>query len=151
MNRRRVLLGGLGIIGVLGLGALGLGRIGVEAKIVAVLRRRLDFLELDPDGLHTFARDQVRAVLDKRLPTWNRLRYHFVSTVAPSFMRYYRSADTRSRITRAEDSLVSTFLLSSDFFLNGSDESRLVRYVAFYNPLRPCTGDPFARPVSADS
>jgi hypothetical protein len=151
MNRRRVLLGGLGIIGVVGLGAWGFGRMGAEAEIIAVLRRRLSFLELDAEGLHLYAIDQVTAFLGKRLPTWNRLRYHFKSAVAPSFKRYYRSTDTRSRITQAEDSLVSTFLLSSDFFLNGSDESRLVRYVAFYDPLRPCTGDPFARPVSADS
>lgn len=151
MNRRRVLLAGLGVLGALGLGAWGFGRMGAEAEIIAVLRRRLSFLHLDAEGLHLYAKDQVTALLSKRLPTWNRLRYHFKSAVAPSFARYYRSADTRSRIARAEDSLVSTFLLSSDFFRNGADESRVVKYLALYDPMRACTGDPFARPAVESS
>jgi hypothetical protein len=146
INRRRFLLTGAGVVAVGGLGLWGFGRLGAEAKIVAILRRRLNFLQLDQAGLHGFARDQVGAMLNRRVPTWNRLRYHFLSAVAPSFQRYYRSADTRSRIAKAEDAFVSTYLLSSDFFINGSDESRLVRYVAFYDPGRPCS-NPFARPA----
>lgn len=146
INRRRFLLAAAGVVAVGGLGLWGFGRLGIEAKIVAILRRRLNFLQLDQAGLHRFAKDQVTAMLNKRFPTWNRLRYHFLSAVAPSFQRYYRSADTRSRIAKAEDAFVSTYLLSSDFFINGSDESRTVRYVAFYDPLRPC-GNPFARPA----
>lgn len=146
INRRRFLLGGLAAVGAAGLGVWGFGRIGLEAKIVSVLRRRLSFLQLDQEGLHRFANDQVSAIFHKRIPTWNRLRYHFLSAVAPSFQRYYRSADTRSRVDKAEDALISTYLLSSDFLINGSDESRLVRYVAFYDPLIPC-GNPFARPA----
>jgi hypothetical protein len=69
-----------------------------------------------------------------------------LSAVAPSFKRYYRSTDKRSRLARLEDSLVSTYLLSSDFFLNGADESRKINYVAYYDPMRPCQ-NPFARPA----
>ena len=146
INRRQLLWGGLGVVGILGLGVFGLGRVATESEIVAVLRRRLSFLQLDQDGLHAFAADQVAAWLDKRMPTWNRLRYHLQSSVAPSFQRFFRSTDRRSRVDKAEDSLISSYLLSGDFFLNGADESRVVRYVALYDPLRPC-GNPFARPV----
>lgn len=150
MNRRRLLLGGLAFVAVVGIGTWGFGRMGAQAEIVAVLRRRLAFLNLDQDGLRHFAKDQVAALLNKRMPTWNRLRYHFLSAVAPSFKRYYRSTDTRSRIARAEDSLVSTYLLSSDFFWNGADESRIIQYVAYYDPMRAC-GNPFARPAVNNS
>jgi hypothetical protein len=150
INRRRLLLGGLGILGAAGIGVWGFGRVGLEAQIVAMLRRRLDFLQLDRDGLQAYAKDQVSALLNRRMPTWNRLRYHFLSAVAPSFKRYYRSSDRRSRIGRAEDSLISTYLLSSDFFLNGADESRIVRYMAFYDPMRAC-GNPFARAIGNDA
>ena len=150
MNRRRLLLGGLGIVGVAGIGAWGFGRMAARGQIEAALRRRLAFLRLDEAGVHAFAKDQVAALLGKRMPTWNRLRYHFLSAVAPSFKRYYRLADKRSRIAKAEDSLVANYLLSSDFFLNGADESRTVKYVAFYDPLHPC-GNPFARPVVVNS
>ena len=150
MNRRRLLLGGLGVAGAVGIGTWGFGRMGAQSEIVAVLHRRLGFLNLDQDGLRRFAKDQVSALLNKRMPTWNRLRYHFLSAVAPSFKRYYRSTDKRSRIARAEDSLVSTYLLSSDFFQNDADESRIVRYIAFYDPMRAC-GNPFARPAVDNS
>jgi len=146
INRRRLLLGGLGAVGVAGLAAWGFGRAGLEAEVAAVVRRRLGFLKLDREGLHAYARDQVAAMLNKKFPTWNRLRYHFLSAVAPSFQRYYRSASRRSRIAKAEDALVSTYLLSSDFFWKGADASRIVKYIAFYDPMRPCS-NPFARPV----
>jgi hypothetical protein len=134
------------MVAVGGLAVWGFGRTAMEAKIVSVLRRRLNFLHLDPTGLHEFAKDQATALLTKRVPTWNRMRYHFLSAVAPSFNRYYRSADKRSSIEKTEDAFVSTYLLSSDFFIHGSDESRIVNYVAFYDPMRAC-GNPFARPA----
>lgn len=143
--RRKILLGSAGVIGVLGLGVWGFGGLGLEAEIVSVLRRRLSFLKLDADGLRAFAKAQVRALFDKRIPTWNRMKYHFQSAVGPAG-RYDRSTDTRSKIARAEDTLISTYLLSSDFFWNGSDESRIVRYIAYYDPMDAC-GNPFARPA----
>jgi hypothetical protein len=149
INRRRLLLGGLGVIGVAGLGAWGFGRMAFEAEVASILRRRLSFLKLDRDGVRAFAKDQATAAFTKKIPTWNRLRYHF-GAVGPSFNRYYRSNDKRSRVSRLEDSLISTYLLSSDFFLNGADESRTVNYVAFYDAMRPCQ-NPFARPVPAAS
>lgn len=148
MNRRRVIFGGLGLVGVAGLGALTLGRLGLEREIVSVLHRRLDFLTLDEEGVRAFARDQAAATFSKKIPTWTRLRYHFLSVGAPSFARFYRSADHRSRVAQLEDTLVSTYLLSSDFFTNGADESRTVKYVAYFDPMRACQ-DPFARPVVA--
>jgi len=38
------------------------------------------------------------------------------------------------------------YLLSSDFFQNHADESRTVRYLAYYDLLIPCQ-NPFARPA----
>jgi hypothetical protein len=146
ISRRRLIMGGLGAVGVAGLGAWGLGRLGFQVEIASILRRRLGFLKLDEGGIRAFAKDQTRAMFNKKIPTWNRLRYHLTASGASSFKRFYRSTDTRSRFARFEDTLVSTYLLSSDFFWNGSDESRKVNYVAFYDPLRPCN-NPFARPV----
>jgi hypothetical protein len=146
ISRRRLIMGGLGAVGVAGLGAWGLGRLGFQVEIASILRRRLGFLKLDEGGIRVFAKDQTRAMFGKKIPTWNRLRYHLTASGASSFKRFYRSTDTRSRFARFEDTLVSTYLLSSDFFWNGSDESRKINYVAFYDPNRPCH-NPFARPV----
>ncbi len=148
ITRRRLLLGGLGVIGAVGLVTWEFGRAAAEAEVVSILRRRLSFLQLDDAGLHAYAKDQVQTWSSKRIPTWNRLRYHWQSAVGPSFQRFYRSTDRRSRTVRAEDTIVSTYLLSSDFFVNAARESRTIHYVALYDPLRPC-GNPFARPVTA--
>ena len=145
ISRRRLLLGGIGVVGVAGLSAWGLGRIGLKAEVVAILRRRLDFLKLDEQGVQTFATDQVDAIFNKRIPTWNRLRYHFGANL-PSYQRYHRSDDTRSRRLRFEDAVVQLYLLSSSFFVEGSDESRTVRYLGYFDPTHPCQ-NPFARPV----
>jgi hypothetical protein len=143
ISRRQLLLGGLGTtaLAALGLGAFGRGAI--EAEIASHVRGRLGFLTLDDAGLRRFATDQVAALLAKR-PTMNRLKYHFLSHVAPSFTRYLRSSETRSRLERTVDAFASTYLMSSDFFQNGADESEPVHYVSFYDPLLAC-GNPFAR------
>jgi hypothetical protein len=147
ISRRRLIVGGLGAVGAAGLGAWGLGRLGFQMEIASILRRRLGFLKMDEGGIRAFAKDQTRATFTKKIPTWNRLRYHMLGSGASSFKRFYRSTDTHSRMGRFEDALVSTYLLSSDFFWNGSDESRTVNYVAYYDPNRPCH-NPFARPVA---
>jgi hypothetical protein len=146
ISRRRLIVGGLGAVGAMGLGVWGVGRLGFQMEVVSILRRRLGFLKLEEGGVRAFAKDQTRATFDKKIPTWNRLRYHFVASNASSFKRFSRSTDMRSRMGTFEDTLVSTYLLSSDFFWNGSDESRKVNYVAYYDPIRPCH-NPFARPA----
>jgi len=145
ISRRRLLLGGLTAVTVMGLGVALFGRPTAEAHIVSAVRRRLSFLKLDEAGLHQFATDQVSAVLAKR-PTWNRLKYHFLAAFTKSFSKYDRSTDRRTRSERATDGFASTYLLSSDFFRNGADVSREVRYVQLYDPMIPC-GNPFARPA----
>jgi hypothetical protein len=144
IKRRQFLLGGLAVIAIAGLGVIGFGRGAAEAKIATLVRRRLSFLRLEEAGLQAFAHEQVGALLAKR-PTWNRMKYHFLAVFSKSFTRYNSSSDTRTRRERMVDNLASTYLLSSDFFLNKADASRVVQYLSLYDPLRPC-GNPFARP-----
>jgi hypothetical protein len=143
-KRRRFLLAGAAAVLLAGLGVAGIGPLVGSSEIIAHVRRRLNFLKLDEAGLHAFAKDHVAALLAKR-PTWNRMKYHFMSIFSKSFTRYERSTDKRSRSERIVDNLASTYLLSSDFFVNGADASRTVRYVGLYDPMHAC-GNPFARP-----
>jgi len=147
ITRRKLLVGALGMAGLAALGFAG-GRLGIEAEIAAGIRQRLGFLKLDEAGVHAFAVDQVNTLLAKR-PTLNRLKYHFLSTVAPSFTRYERATVKRSRLEQMMDTFASTYLLSTDFFSRGADESRVVKYVAYYDPMLAC-GNPFARPATGD-
>ena len=145
MKRRKFLLVGLGVVAVVGLGGITLGPLAAEAEIAAHVRKRLSFLKLEEAGLKAFARDQVNALLAKR-PTWNRWKYHFMSAFSKSFTQYEQSSDKRTGRQRMEDGFAATYLLSSDFFINGADETQTIEYIAFYDPLRAC-GNPFARPA----
>lgn len=143
-TRRRFLLIGSGVAVVLGLGVVGIAPTFTESQIASHVRRRLSFLKLDEAGLKAFASDQVAALLAKR-PTWNRMKFHFLSIFTHTFTKYDHSDDHRSRVERMTDSFSQTYLLSSTFFVNGADPTQVVEYVALYDPLRPC-GNPFARP-----
>lgn len=145
VKRRRFLLWGVGIAAAAVAGVWGVD-IASESEIVSAVRRRLGFLRFDEAGLHSFAKDQIAALLAKR-PSWYRWKYHFHSLFSkPPAARWGISNDTRTRRERMEDNLATIYLLSSDFFLKGADESRIIQYVSLYDPLRAC-GNPFARPV----
>ena len=144
-SRRRFLLIASGIAVAAAVGVAGFAPSVTESQIVSHVRRRLGFLKLDEAGLRAFARDQVAQVLAKR-PTWSRLQYHVLSLFTSSASRYDRSSDRRSRLERITDGFAQTYLLSSDFFTQGADPARVVRYVGFYDPLAGC-GNPFARRV----
>ena len=86
--------------------------------VEGVIRERLPFLKISPDVLDAFARDCVR----------------------------YDGRTVRSarQASGARDRLVERFLLSTDFFQHGADESRPVRYVTYADPyISPCY-NPFA-------
>src|ERR1700733_13318252 len=99
ITRRRIVLGGLAVFGVAALAAAGLGPAVAESQIASHVRRRLSFLHLDAAGVNAFAHDQVAFLLAKR-PTWNRMKYHFLTVFSQSFTRYERSTDRRTRAER---------------------------------------------------
>jgi hypothetical protein len=73
-------------------------------------------------------------------------RLRFLNIVKPLYLRVSLSTNSRigSALRHGEERVVSTYLLSSDFLINGADESRVVRYLGFYDPMRAC-GNPFAQ------
>jgi hypothetical protein len=144
MKRRSVLLGAASLVALVGLGVAG-AEIS-EGQIAEAIRRRLSFLKFDDAGLHRFARDYEGAMLQKR-PSWYRWKYHFHSLFSkPPGAQWGISNDTRTRKEHLEDDLATLFLLSSDFFENGANESITIQYVQLYDPTTPCNHW-FARPV----
>jgi len=80
------------------------------------IRRHFSNLTIDEDGLRRFVRDFEQHV--------ERVTWHSVG---------------------ANRLLFSKFLLSSDYYRNGADPKRPVKYVMFYDPyVSPCW-NPFAR------
>ena len=145
MSSRRALLGGLAGLGALAV--LGAGRIlsvTDQKAIAAVVRKRLAYLRLDDDGVRRFAADlSVRHTVSA-----GRLRV--LAAAGPLYTRLSLSGHNHllNGIRHGEERVVTLYLLSSDFFRNGRDETRIVRYLGFYDPFQAC-GNPFARPVWA--
>jgi hypothetical protein len=140
MKRRYFLLSGLA--GACGLAGWRFASSSDQAAVAKVVHKRLSYLKLDPAGVQQFARDltATRIISSARL--------HFIDAVGPLYTRPALSGDNRldNTIRHGEDRVVTLYLLSSDFFQHGADESRIVSYLHYYDPLIAC-GNPFARPV----
>jgi len=139
MPSRRTFLA-VACAGLLGAGGWRFFRARDEDAILMVLRKRLDYLQLDPAGIRSFARD----LASRRLLSRGRLR--LMMTFSPLYRRFDLNGQNflAVAIRHGEERIVSNYLLSSDFFINGADQSRIVRYLGFYDPLRACS-NPFAR------
>ena len=118
-----------------------------EDAVIAVLRKRLDYLMLDELGLRAYARDLV----DRQIVSSTKLR--LIEVAAPIYTHLDVSSyeNVLSQVVRhGEERVASLYLLSSDFFLEGADETRIVRYRSYYDPIhqpRACK-NPFARPIT---
>lgn len=143
-NRRQFLAAG--IAGFSGLVTWRFIRSSDEDAIIAVLKKRLDYLLLDDNGLHAFARDLIA----QKIISSGKLR--MLDVAGPVYTQLsvtsHRNALTHA-VRHSEERIVTLYLLSSDFFLTGADETKLVRYYGYYDPIRhprPC-GNPFSRPM----
>ena len=88
-----------------------------------IIRNELPYLKLEDAGLRKFVSD-----FSKRKDA----RYRMT-------IRGYSFLGISSSRSGKINQLVTAYLLSSDFFSNGMDEKRVVKYVALYDPyLRPC-------------
>ena len=123
MKRRRFLT-------IAGLGAL-IGAVAsdkfmtttIESSTARLIKEELAFLQLDDDGIRAFTRDYAKIK-----------RQEFKVIV-----KGYTFLGIGSSQSGKIHHIVSTYLLSSDFFINKMDEKRVIKYVALYDPYRrPC-------------
>ncbi len=95
-----------------------------EHAAVALIKEDLDFLILDQEGVEKFVYEHAK----------NKNRIYKLS------LKGYQFLGVSSSRSGKIHQLVSNYLLSTDFFLNKMDETRIVKYVGFYSPyLRPCS------------
>ena len=128
--------------GVLGLVSLRYGLSKPESAIAKVLYKRLPYLKLDEAGVRRFAADVcARDVISN-------FRLDMLDSAGPLYTGIAMSPDGRigSTLRHGEDRVVTQYLISSDFFINGADINRIVLYRGYFNPMIAC-GNPFARPV----
>jgi hypothetical protein len=114
-----------------------------EDTIAMVLHARLPYLTLDPEGVRKFSADLAG------LHVVSGARMKLLRLIRPIYQRFELSAGENAlayKLRHGEERIVSLYLLASDFFINGADESRTVRYLGLLDSTRAC-GNPFARLV----
>jgi hypothetical protein len=140
MRRRTFLVAGAAAVSTFAAWELfGANAVDVIKMMVA---KRLDYLTLDPKGVQRFAQDMAA------LHVISRPRIQTLSLIKPAYSQFALSSGHGRfayMLRHGEDRIVSTYLISSDFFINGADESRVVKYMGMPSPLHAC-GNPFARP-----
>jgi hypothetical protein len=116
-------------------------------EIAAVCGVPLAAGSLASDGwLAWFGSRASRRLLALARSPEERLRNHFAyldlepEGVARYFADCARYRAGFSRYVPFPPEIYTNYLLSTDFFKNGADESQLVRYVGFYDPaVTPCS------------
>lgn len=99
-----------------------------EESAEHLIRKELSFLKLDGEGIRAFVNEYATA----------KDRYYKL------IVKSYSILGIDSSQSGKVHQLVSTYLLSTDFFVNNMDESRIIKFVGLYDPyLRPCA-HPFA-------
>ena len=130
VTRRGFLAGGLAVAlaSVLGFAAWRWGE--PTDIVVAILKRRLGFLDVEAGVFPEFS----RAYVASRPREQRQLGMLAVVAWPFSFLTVYRFLPMGHPVRRLEDNVVTRFLMSTDFFQHGADENRPVRYLAFYDP-----------------
>ena len=107
--------------------------------VVAILKRRVGYLRVEQNSFHTFAKDYLRHKKEYE----GDLRKLSVVSLPLQFFSPYRWLRPGHALRRLEDNVVSLYLLSTDFFQNGSNEGRPVAYLSFYDPYSTVCRNPF--------
>jgi hypothetical protein len=144
VKRRGVLLGLAALGGLAGIVGWRFSRSTPEQAIAMVIRKRLAYLRLDEAGVLRFARE---------LAAKNEIANYKLRALAAAGRLYsdvsYPGHNAISdAIRQGEDRIVTVYLLSSDFFVMGADEGRVVHYLDLYDAMRACS-NPFARSITA--
>jgi hypothetical protein len=139
MQRRHFLNLGAGALAALAIWRLSKSD---DEAIAMMLYTRLNYLKLDAAGVQRFARDfSARNSLSST-------RLHLINAFGPAYRHLTNSpvsAHVFSAIHHGEERIITNYLIGSDFFINGADESRVVHFLGLLDPLQACA-NPFARP-----
>ena len=144
LNRRRLLLGTLGLTATIAVGgSLAVAASGFEPLIVRIVRRRLPDLAIDPRALDQFADDYLS--WDRTTPAYLVRALELVAPVALSDgLAFAIPGPARRAIEQYERKVLTRFFLSTDFFEPGRAQGSAVTYLAFADPYAIGCANPLA-------
>lgn len=121
---------GLGV-GAVTLPSLGAYAVPLNDATAGVIRHQFRFLRLDEQGVARFVRDYYQEQKNNSLMIQLKMKLYYL----------FRVDAEQSQLVR---SLTTLYLLSTDFFQNKMDESKLVQYQGIYDLYKTPCGHPFS-------
>jgi hypothetical protein len=130
---RRVFIG-LSFTALAALAAGSLQWLNTKKMFHAYIKNLWPWLKIDPKAIDQFIHDYYEyegyaKYEGKRLTGQNKLFLILIFETIPLFHNIWKEIRTEFR-----EKLASQFLLSTDFFQNGMNENRMVKYVLYYDP-----------------
>lgn len=132
MNRRKVIkvISLAAAAGVLLPTGMYIGSPGTKKYAEQVIIKTLDYLKLDQTGVSNFVNDYFKG---DDINFKSNLRWKV----------YYFSATGVKRSDNMFE-LVRSYLLSSDFFINGNQTNRKINYLGLFNPYENSMPNPYS-------
>jgi hypothetical protein len=114
-----------------------------EDIVIAILKRRVGFLDIEIETFTVFARDYVKSKSQQE----RKLTMLSMLSIPAEHISPYSLLPQGNPVRRLENNVVSQFLLSTDFFQHEANENRKIHYQGFYNPLVTICANPLMRMV----
>lgn len=103
---------------------------GLKKYATLVLKKELYYLKLEPKGLEKYIEDYFNATGNDTIST---LKWKVL---------YYKNAGWKDSSRISE--LIKYYLLSSDFFINKTDEGKVVHYLGLFNSYKSPVPNPYS-------
>jgi hypothetical protein len=127
MKRRKFLyIAGIGSLAA-AVAAWRYATISFDDVVGKVIFDELHWLKLDKKGVKRFIADYTKAMTPRNKVMLE--RYSFVGVPSSHSLKISR--------------MINSYLLSTDFFLHGMDETRTIKYIGLYDPIRRACANPF--------
>ena len=110
-----------------------------EGAVERAIRTRLSYLTFGQGSVEAFAA-ALREAYPSRSSRFSRVRAHPRKALIALLRGFMAMAD----IDRVEERICTEFLLSSDFFQNGADVTRPVKFIGYTDPYSSPCSNPLA-------
>ena len=104
----------------------------LEDALVGVIKNQFSFLRLDEKGVRQFVADYYATEGASK------------TLLAQAKMKAFCLLKLDSEQSQTVRGITTVYLISTDFFQNKMDESRLVKYQGLYNPHKTPCANPFS-------
>ena len=110
--------------------ALYLASPSVRKYAAGLIFKELNYLKLNEEGVHQYVADYFGASSSNMMTNLYWKAFYYLGL----------SPDSSNQVFE----MVKYYLLSSDFFINKTDESKIVNYLGFYSPYRSPIPNPYS-------